>query len=110
MNINLNNYLEKNTEAAPLAVFRIFFGLMMFASIIRFWANGWIDKLYIQPKFFFSYYGFGVQGLPSMTSGMISLALALALVETLRSLISSLSLSLSISLPASLPFERSSSF
>lgn len=30
----------------------------MLASIIRFWSYGWIDKLYIQPKFFFSYYGF----------------------------------------------------
>ncbi|MBQ4822785.1 HTTM domain-containing protein [Aquimarina sp. MMG016] len=53
-----NEYLKKNTEAAPLAVFRIFFGLMMLISIIRFWSNGWIDKLYIQPKYFFSYYGF----------------------------------------------------
>ncbi len=30
----------------------------MLFSIIRFWSYGWIDKLYIQPKFFFSYYGF----------------------------------------------------
>lgn len=30
----------------------------MLASIIRFWSYGWIDKLYIQPDFFFSYYGF----------------------------------------------------
>lgn len=51
-------YFNQSTEAAPLAVFRIFFGLMMLASIIRFWANGWIMKLYIEPKFFFSYYGF----------------------------------------------------
>ena len=51
-------YLFKSVEAAPLAVFRIFFGLMMFLSIIRFWSYGWIDKLYVQPKFFFSYYGF----------------------------------------------------
>ncbi len=52
------SYLNKNTEAAPLAVFRILFGIMMFISIIRFWLNGWIEKLYIQPDFFFSYYGF----------------------------------------------------
>lgn len=51
-------YFERTTKAAPLAVFRIFFGLMMLISIIRFWSYGWIDKLYIQPKFFFSYYGF----------------------------------------------------
>ncbi len=58
MKYNLSEYLKKNTEAAPLAVFRIFFGLMMLLSIIRFWSYGWIDKLYIQPTFFFSYYGF----------------------------------------------------
>lgn len=57
MNV-LRNYTNNNAEAAPLAVFRIFFGAMMLASIIRFWANGWIEKLYIEPKFFFSYYGF----------------------------------------------------
>lgn len=27
-------------------------------SIIRFWYKGWINELYIQPKFHFSYYGF----------------------------------------------------
>tara|TARA_R110000850_G_scaffold254614_1_gene380164 strand:+ start:51845 stop:53209 length:1365 start_codon:yes stop_codon:yes gene_type:complete len=54
----LAKYSSKQTEAAPLAVFRILFGLMMTASIIRFWWHGWIEKLYIEPDFFFSYYGF----------------------------------------------------
>ena len=27
-------------------------------SIIRFWYKGWINELYIQPEFHFSYYGF----------------------------------------------------
>lgn len=48
----------RSTKTAPLAVFRIFFGLLMAISIIRFWALGWIDKLYIKPLFHFSYYGF----------------------------------------------------
>lgn len=30
----------------------------MLVSIVRFAANGWIEKLYIEPDFFFSYYGF----------------------------------------------------
>lgn len=30
----------------------------MLVSIIRFWMNGWIEKLYLEPNFFFSYYGF----------------------------------------------------
>jgi hypothetical protein len=54
----LSAYLSKPTEAAPLAVFRIFFGIMMLGSIIRFWANGWIEKLYLEPTFHFAYYGF----------------------------------------------------
>jgi hypothetical protein len=51
-------YIKNQTNAAPLAVFRILFGIMMFASIIRFWYNGWIEKLYLEPKFHFTYYGF----------------------------------------------------
>lgn len=53
-----DRYLLKSVEAVPLAVFRILFGLMMLMSLIRFWSNGWIDKLYIKPGLFFSYYGF----------------------------------------------------
>ena len=52
------SYLNTQTNAAPLAVFRILFGLLMLISIIRFAANGWVEKLYIEPDFFFSYYGF----------------------------------------------------
>lgn len=51
-------YLQKSTEAAPLAVFRIFFGLLMFISLVRFWSMGWISKFYIEPTFHFHYYGF----------------------------------------------------
>ncbi len=52
------NTVFRPVEAAPLAVFRIFFGLLMLFGIIRFASYGWIYKLYIQPEFFFSYYGF----------------------------------------------------
>lgn len=55
---SVSSYLNTQTNAAPLALFRIFFGLLMLISIIRFTAYGWIHKLYIQPDFFFSYYGF----------------------------------------------------
>ncbi len=54
----VRTYLNQSVEAAPLAVFRILFGLLMLISIIRFWAYGWIEKLYLIPKFHFSYYGF----------------------------------------------------
>lgn len=58
MNWNLKTYLIKTTSAAPLAVFRIGFGLMMLYGIIRYWAKGWIETVYILPKFHFKYYGF----------------------------------------------------
>ncbi|MDZ7718351.1 MAG: HTTM domain-containing protein [Balneolaceae bacterium] len=56
--VSIQKYFKKRGNAAPLAVFRIFFGILMLISIIRFAANGWIYKLYIEPDLFFSYYGF----------------------------------------------------
>ncbi|OIQ22684.1 HTTM domain-containing protein [Lacinutrix sp. MedPE-SW] len=58
MNSSIKSYLNATTNAAPLAVFRIGFGLMMLYSIIRYWAKGWIETIYIQPQFHFKYYGF----------------------------------------------------
>jgi hypothetical protein len=52
-------YLQKYTSTAPLAVFRAVFGLMLLFSTVRFGASGWVSELYISPKFFFSFYGFG---------------------------------------------------
>ena len=55
----LKKYFEQYTDAATLAFFRLAFGILMVCSVIRFAANGWIDKFYIQPQFHFTYYGFG---------------------------------------------------
>lgn len=55
---SIQQKLLKTTDAAPLAAFRVFFGIMMLVSIIRFWNKGWIHQLYVEPKFFFKYYGF----------------------------------------------------
>lgn len=54
----IRDYIQEPVSAAPLAVFRIAFGLLMLISIIRFAAHGWIEQLYIQPTFHFSYLGF----------------------------------------------------
>ncbi len=54
----MNEYFKKYTSAAPLAVFRIAFGILIFWSTVRFWTNGWIDTLYIKPKYFFPFHGF----------------------------------------------------
>lgn len=54
----MNPYFLKLTHAAPIAVYRMAIGFMLLASIIRFWAKGWIGELYIRPLHFFSFYGF----------------------------------------------------
>src|SRR5687767_8996172 len=54
----MNYYFQKRISAAPLVVFRIALGLLIFGSIARFWAKGWIFDLYIKPKYFFPFYGF----------------------------------------------------
>tara|TARA_B000000532_G_scaffold242519_1_gene236688 strand:+ start:164 stop:1525 length:1362 start_codon:yes stop_codon:yes gene_type:complete len=54
----INSYLSKSSDSSPLVVFRIAFGILMFISMIRFWLKGWIEELYINPKFHFSYFGF----------------------------------------------------
>ncbi|MEK9612688.1 MAG: HTTM domain-containing protein [Flavobacteriaceae bacterium] len=52
-------YFESSTtDSSKLAVFRIFFGLLMFFSMIRFWSKGWIQTLYIEPKIHFKYFNF----------------------------------------------------
>jgi hypothetical protein len=55
---NLIKYNNSQVSAATIAAFRILFGLLMAVSILRFWSKGWIEKFYIEPNFFFSYYGF----------------------------------------------------
>ena len=63
-NMLLQDYIDKQTKAASLAVFRFLFGLIMAISIIRFWYNGWIEKLYLLPKFHFHYTGFDFIQVP----------------------------------------------
>lgn len=54
----MKGYFQRTTSAAPLAIFRIALGLLLFGSIVRFWVKGWIYELYIQPRHFFPFYGF----------------------------------------------------
>jgi hypothetical protein len=54
----VTRYLQRTTSAAPLTVFRIVLGLLLFAGVVRFWYNGWIEQLYIQPAHYFPFYGF----------------------------------------------------
>lgn len=42
----------------PLITFRFLFGMLMAVGAIRFMLSDWIQKLYIEPTFFFKFYGF----------------------------------------------------
>ncbi|MXV37720.1 HTTM domain-containing protein [Flavobacteriaceae bacterium Ap0902] len=53
--MKITNYLQNPVNISPLIVFRILFGTLMLWSIFRFWSNGWIESLYIEPEFHFSY-------------------------------------------------------
>ncbi|MFK8036830.1 MAG: HTTM domain-containing protein [Crocinitomicaceae bacterium] len=52
------NRFQKPVSIAPLAMFRVIFGIMVLFSTLRFILKGWVHDLYIKPKYFFTYYGF----------------------------------------------------
>lgn len=53
-----NKLFKQEVDIVSLAWFRILFGLLMVFGVLRFVYNGWIEDLYIHPKFYFTYYGF----------------------------------------------------
>jgi hypothetical protein len=70
---------DKTVSIAPLITFRIVFGLLMFLSIVRFWWNGWINTIYVQPKFHFTYLGFDwVQPLGNIGMHLVFLCIGLS--------------------------------
>ncbi|MDQ4141944.1 MAG: HTTM domain-containing protein, partial [Bacteroidota bacterium] len=82
---NLEVSLQQPISIAPLVTFRVFFGIMMLASLLRFWRNGWITELYVKPSFFFTYQGFewvhplGYTGMHLLFAGMIVAAILITL-------------------------------
>ena len=54
VNIIINKSFE-STDISPLITFRIFFGVTLFITILRFWINGWIEELYIGPEYHFNF-------------------------------------------------------
>ncbi len=70
----ISRYFTSDRDAASLAFFRIGFGLLMFVSLVRFWALGWIDKLYLTPKFHFHYWGMDWVTVPGIyTYGLFAI-------------------------------------
>lgn len=58
MKQTIQKYLETPVSIAPLAMFRVLFGLVMFVSVVRFILKGWVKEFYIDPSYYFTYYGF----------------------------------------------------
>jgi hypothetical protein len=52
------DYLLAPVDGASLAVFRIFFGLLMLGDVWQHWSNGWITSDYVEPTFHFTYFLF----------------------------------------------------
>jgi hypothetical protein len=46
-------------DLAALVYFRIAFGAIMLWEVWRYFDHGWIKRYYIDPTFYFTYYGFG---------------------------------------------------
>jgi len=57
--------LREPVDSAWLAAFRVLFGLTLLTSMLRFLGYGWIDQLFVQPRFHFKYWGFSWVGVPS---------------------------------------------
>jgi len=64
----VEKYINQATSIAPLVTFRVLFGALMAFGAIRFWSNGWIEKLYLEPSFFFKFYGFEWVQMPGETA------------------------------------------
>jgi vitamin K-dependent gamma-carboxylase len=56
--VSLRSVALRPVDIASLAAFRVIFGAVMFASCVRLLASGWIDTMYVEPAWFFTYPGF----------------------------------------------------
>ncbi len=54
-------------DIAALAAYRVLFGLLMFVGTLRFMAQGWVERLYVEPTFHFKYWGFEWVQVPDQT-------------------------------------------
>lgn len=72
-----DSFIHRQVPIAPLVIFRIIWGLLMFVSVVRFAANGWIASLYIDPSFYFSFIP-GIAPLPGMGMYVVFAGMGLA--------------------------------
>ena len=80
MQMGTRSKLSALTSVAPLAAFRFLFGVLMALSLVRFYLNGWIEKLYLEPEFHFTYLGLEwVQPLGGWTYALFALCFIAAI-------------------------------
>jgi vitamin K-dependent gamma-carboxylase len=84
------SWLARPIDGAWLAAFRVLYGLVLCASMLRFLAYGWVERFFVRPTFFFKYWGFEwVEPLPAelmrpLFAALALLALAVALGVAFR--------------------------
>ena len=49
----------KPVSGASVTAFRVAFGSIALITIVRLFAHGWVDDLYVDPTLHFTYCGFG---------------------------------------------------
>jgi hypothetical protein len=77
MSITLRSRLLEPRDAASLAAFRFLFGTILCVSSVRFLWNGWVERCYVRPTFFFKYWGFEwVRVLPEPWMTVLYVAMA----------------------------------
>ena len=80
---SMRGLLSAPVDIASLAAFRILFGILMTAAMLRFLANGWVQKLYLTPSFHFPFPGLEwIHPLPAgwMQAHFVGLAILGALI------------------------------
>jgi vitamin K-dependent gamma-carboxylase len=71
--------LLKPVDGAWLSAFRVLFGGAVSISMLRFLGYGWVERLFVEPRFFFKYWGFEwVQPLPADALRVLFVVLAVA--------------------------------
>ncbi|MEM7180696.1 MAG: HTTM domain-containing protein [Spirochaetota bacterium] len=70
---NSQIYLAKSISNTSLCLYRIAFGVLLQIIILRFFTKGWVEKYFLQPKFFFKH--FVLQFLPHIPANLMPMLL-----------------------------------
>lgn len=84
MTDGLDSLARERRDLASLALFRVLFGLLVAWSAARFLLNGWVERFFVTPTYFFKYWGFewltvpGEVALYAMFGALVALGLMVA--------------------------------